>query len=134
MTPARLNEIKSALQARFPSRHVGRSLRDLSVIGDTELRAGVYTLLCRSEDGFADFIGGEAQFGTTKLAMVGQIRVDDDLPAEAVEDAELGMAQEIKTFIQSNALAGLLELKALQQSGQLDAPYGWIVFELTWRE
>lgn len=140
MISQRLNSIKDALQSFAPSRIVGRSLRDLGQISDADLRRGVYTLVCRNESDFAEYMGREAELGTLQLALVGQIRVDDGLDAVAIEDAELAMASEIKAFIKVTAnngvpgSEGVLMLTRWQQSGQLEYPYGWIVFDMTWRE
>ncbi|WP_374349633.1 hypothetical protein [Chitinimonas sp.] len=132
-TDSRLEALKSALASALPARRVTRAWCDSNLRTHSELSAGIYTLIARRESEYADYPGREAQLGTLELALIGQIQLAEKASGLDVERAELAMLDEIKAFV-GNLPAGLgnLALREAQQSGQIEAPYGWVAFRLDW--
>lgn len=127
-----MNALRDALAAMYPTRMVTRDLLDFAQRDDTELLAGIYTVVARNEGDYSHTMGREAYYGTLKIGVLGQIRVAENLTPSAVEDAEGLMIDEIKALVRSRTVAiNSLQLVALRQSGQLEHPYGWVAFEMT---
>lgn len=120
------------LGAACPTRIVGRDFLPLAQRTDEELLDGVITVVSQGEMDYANYRGREAQLGRVLAVLVGQLRVADNDPRSALEDAEFAMAEEIKAWLASPPSAPLEECLAtgFRQSGQLEHPYGWVVFEL----
>ncbi len=122
--------IESALRTALPTRVISRTLIDFADRPRPELREGVLTLLCRGERDYANTIGREAQLGTIDLSIVGQVEIDEKQPAEAVEQAELALYEELRAFcVTRTAATANLLLRSVQFSGQLERPYGWFLAE-----
>lgn len=129
---ATLSALMGGLAAALPAQIVRREFRPLAQCRQEDLEQGIVTLVNRGERGYANYLGREAQLGTLDVLLIGQLKVDDKLSPLAVEQAELTLAEAVKTFLQGPAPAGVVECLAqsFTQSGQLEAPFGWIVFEL----
>lgn len=128
-----LEAIRSQLEVALPGRLVTRQFLPLGMRSLDELQAGVVCVVCLGEQGFANYRGREADLGTLKVVIVGQLQVPDgpDAPGR-VELAELELAGEIKSWLAGPPAAPLRQVLAggWRQSGQLEAPAGWVVFEL----
>ncbi|HYC64945.1 MAG TPA: hypothetical protein VEC14_09455 [Reyranellaceae bacterium] len=125
-----METLKSRLQSVAPTRIVTRSYRDFADRPKLELEAGVFTVLSRGESDYHDL--HPAEFGTHRMLVIGQILLAEGATGEAVEQAEFALVDEIKavtTAALPPELDGLTLLR-FSQSGQLEAPYGWIVAEL----
>lgn len=128
---AAMNALQAALAAALPGRLVTRQFRPLSQRSREELLAGVVCVVALGERDYANYRGREADLGTLEVVVVGQLEVDSPDPAE-VENAEFALAGEIKAFLAGPCPAPLRAMlaKGFKQSGQLEAPLGWVVFEL----
>lgn len=126
-----MNALAVALAAAMPGRLVTRQFRPLSQRSRDELLAGVVSVVAMGETNYANYRGREADLGKLSVVVVAQIEVDSNDPA-AVEEAEFEMAGEIKAFLRSPCPAPVRQMLAsgFKQSGQLEAPQGWVVFEL----
>lgn len=127
-----LTALFAGLATALPGRKVTRDFKTLAQRGAAELLQGVVTLVCRGEDDYANYLGREAQLGTINAVLVGQLKVADNAGGLAVEQAEFVLAEEIKAFLRGPMPAGVTQCLAngFAQSGQLEAPYGWVAFEL----
>ena len=92
----RMNLIKATLAAALPARIVTRDLLDFASRKDSELQAGIYTLVSRGEKGYQNLLGRAAMDGNHNIILVGQIQLDEKATPSGVEDAELTMVDEIK--------------------------------------
>lgn len=127
-----MDQLATSLAAAQAARKVGRSLRDFNDIAESDLAAGVYTLLAGDEDGFPNYRGREGNFGTLQVTIVGQIKVAETATPASLEDAESLMIDEIKALTRSVPPAPIdsLVLIRYSRSKQLEHPYGWVTFEL----
>ncbi|HQS59968.1 MAG: hypothetical protein B7Y56_03425 [Gallionellales bacterium 35-53-114] len=127
----RMNLIKTTLATALPARVVTRDLMDFSMRADEDLQAGIYTLVSKGEGGYQNLLGRLAMDGTQRILLVGQFVAGADADPSAIEDAELAMIAEVKTFLQAlPATLCRLKMTGFRQSEQMDTPYGWIVADL----
>lgn len=128
---ALMNALVLSLGAALPGRLVTRQFRPLSQRSRDELLAGVVCVVALGESGYANYRGREADLGRVKVVLVCQLEADSPDPA-AVEDAEFELAGQIKAFLAGPCPAPVRQMLSdgFRQSGQLDAPQGWVVFEL----
>lgn len=127
----RMALILAELGTRYPARIVSRSLKDFADQKEADLLAGIYTLISLGEGGYANYNGREAEDGKQRMKLVGQILLSEDADSSAIEDAEFAMVEEIKVFVRDlPAALCTLVMKGYSQSGQLEAPYGWISIDL----
>lgn len=128
---ALVDQIRSSLAATYPLRVVTRSMQDFGDRNETDLAKGIYTLVSQGEGGYANLPHREAMNGRLKLVMVGQILLAEGAAPSAVEDAEFAMVEEIKGFVRALPVGiDSLLMKGYRQSGQLEAPYGWIAIDM----
>ncbi|MBF0383626.1 MAG: hypothetical protein HQL69_21605 [Magnetococcales bacterium] len=126
------NLLQTTLQTQLPNRIITRDFKQLQVHKDPDLTKGIYTIICSSESDYQNALGREAQGGRLQILLLAQLKAGPKATGSQVEDAEFTVIQEIKTFLRSplpNQL-GNLSLKSVQQSGQLEAPYGWVAANL----
>lgn len=125
--------LRAALAVAMPGRVVERGFIPMAERRDDELLAGVVCVVSLGEGDFANWRGREADLGVMDVALVAQIRVADDRPREAVEDAEFDLAEEVKGFLASQSFPGPIQqctATSFRQSGQTEFPYGWVTFRL----
>ncbi|MFZ5658767.1 MAG: hypothetical protein ACOY5C_02795 [Pseudomonadota bacterium] len=116
-----LDQLAASLQARCPTRLVGRELRDIDDRLEADLARGVYTLVSR----------GQPEPAYLSLTLIGQIVLPESAARIDVERAELQMLQELQAFARQPGTVGLpCRISSWQQSAQLDHPYGWVAAEL----
>lgn len=130
---ATLSALSAGLAAALPAgRIVTRSFQPLALRNQADLLAGVFTLVCRGESGYANYLGREADLGALRVLLFGQLLLPGNPSGLQVEQAELAMAEEVKTFLRSPLPAGVREClaRSFEQSAQLEVPMGWIGFEL----
>lgn len=127
-----LTALASGLQAALPARQVSRSFRPLAQRAVAELEQGVLALVGLGEGDYANYRGREAQLGTVSALLIGHLIVAENAEPVAVEEAELALAEEVKAFLRGTLPAGVTSCLAtgFKQSGQLEFPRGWIVFQL----
>lgn len=127
----RMAALKTALAAAMPTRVVTRDLKDFADRPKADVAAGVFTLISKGERGYRNYNGREAMDGRHSMLLVGQIALGEDAAPSAVEDAEFAMIEEVKGFVRAlPASLCSLTMTGFQQSGQLDAPYGWVAITL----
>lgn len=133
---ARMEALKAGLAAAVPAtRTVSRSLKDFTSWGDAVLLTGVYTAVSKSEGDYARYTSDMEADGTHRIAIIGQLKVAEDADPSAVEDAEGVMIDEIKAFMRTPpADLGSMVLQGWNQSAQMEAPYGWVAFDVTLTE
>src|SRR3990167_426890 len=123
----RMALIKTLLAAALPLRIVTRDLLDFGQRTNTELTAGIYTLVSNGEGGYENLNGREAMDGTQRILLVGQVQLGEDVVPSAIEDAELAMVDEIKAFLRARPSTIVqLYMTGFRQSKQMDAPFGWV--------
>jgi hypothetical protein len=119
--------LKSAMAAAMPTRVVTRDHKDFGERAEADLVKGVVTIVGLGEKDFSQWVGRETQLGTLPVLIVGQIKVAEGSAPSAVEDAEDTLIEEIKAFCAAPpAGLGSLSMKGWRQSGQLEAPWGWV--------
>jgi len=114
-----LDSLKSALAAASPDRIVTRELKDFADRDRADITKGVYTLISQGLN--AD----ENDEETLDVLLVGQIELTESASPSAIEEAELSMIDEIRSFARKVSGARIV-LGRFRQSAQLDAPYGFI--------
>lgn len=115
-----LRSFKDALAAAYPDRIVTRSLKDFGERKKSELEMGIFTVVANGQP------EGEDYFQKMKLLVVGQIKLPERAEGVDVEEAELQMAREVKVLIQRKLSGPDMIIRGIDQSAQLEAPYGWI--------
>lgn len=128
----RLEAIRVSLAAALPTRTVTRRWVALNLLADDQLVAGHLTLCSQGEQGYKNINGREAMDGVHSLALIGRLKLAENQDALEVEKAELALVQDVKTWLRSLVPGPLccLLMTGFQQSGQVQAPYGWVTFEL----
>lgn len=119
-----LDSLKTALQSASPTRTVTRNLEDFGRRDLAELEQGVFTLISRGRQPQRD------ETVTLNVLLVGQIAVQEGSAPSAVEEAELLMVDEIDAFMRGAQGARVMLDGGIQQSQQVDAPYGWVAARL----
>lgn len=132
----RLELLKSHFQSLVPGRIVTRDLVDPSQRDLDEMKQGVFTILSRSENNYANYPGRTAQLGTQQIIIIGQIQPNNDPSGLDCENAEFDLLEDVKTLVRSSLPAGIsnLLLQDFKQSSQLDRPFAWILCNLTCQE
>ena len=125
-----LEALKVGLAAAMPARVVTRDLLSFDQRQESDLLAGVLTVVTNREGRYANYRGREAQMGRLNVVVVGQLKLAEDALPSEVEDAEFAFVEQVKDF-----LAGILPVEAIdlletQFSKQMEAPYGW--FAMDW--
>ncbi len=120
--------LRESLETALPTRVVTRDHLDFGQRTEADLLAGVVTIVGLGEKDYSQWPGRETQLGTLPLLIVGQLKLAEGSAPSAVEDAEDTLAEEIKAFCAAPPVPflGALAMKGFRQSGQLEAPYGWI--------
>jgi hypothetical protein len=127
-----MTAVRDQLAAVAPARVVTRSYTDFARRPDEDLVAGVFTVISRGEGSYDNVPGRAAGNGTQRILIVGQVRVGEDEPGAAVEDAEFGLVADLKALARSDLpeIISGLALLDFEQSRQLEQPYGWVAAEL----
>lgn len=130
-SPSRMTAIRAALKTAMPDRlHQTSYKRDFDEFETHELKAGVVVLVSGGETNFSHQVGMEAREGTLSIALVIQFQVEGDDDGEMVEEQELTISEEIKTFVRAGVPGIDLTLDSLLHSAQQETPYGYVVAQL----
>lgn len=117
----------AGMASAMPARVVTRDHKDFGERAEADLLAGVVTIVGLGEKDYSQWPGRETQLGTLPILIVGQLKVAEDSAPHLVEDAEDTLAEQIKAFCAAPpAGLGSMKMTGFRQSGQLEAPYGWI--------
>lgn len=131
---ARMERIRAELAGLFPSRIVTRNLLDFASRSQSDLQAGIYTLVSASEGDYSHYLGGMTRDGEHRIVIVGQTLVSESSAPSAAEDAESDMIDDIKLFSRSLPPdIGSMLLVGWRQSQQMDHPYAWIACDAALR-
>ena len=126
-----MNAARTLVAENVPAwRVVTRSWKDFDGHAQADLEAGIYTLISQAERDYANYYGREAQLGLQTILISGVFVLSESATGEQIEDAEFEMVEELKAVAQVRSkpeIIGALQLVGFQQSGQLEAPYGWIL-------
>jgi hypothetical protein len=124
--------LKTQMAAAMPTRVVTRDFKDFADRSPADLAAGIVSLIGAGEKGYANYLGRATQLGTVPFVVVGQLVLAEGSAPSAVEDAEDTLAEQIKTFCRApgSDLLGGITMTGFRQSGQMDAPYGWIACDI----
>lgn len=127
----RMNLIKTLLAAAYPLRVVTRDMLDFTQRDHADLEKGIWTLVSIDERDYKNYSGREGMDGVQSISLVGQLVKPEGTLGSVIEDAELAMVDEIKDFLRARPAQIIqLYMTGFRQSGQLDAPYGWVVIDL----
>lgn len=121
-----MNGIAAELAAALPSRVVTRGYVDFSQRDESALEKGVYTFVSMGIEGMRAI---KPRGGVHSVFLLAQCKLAESAHPWAAEDAEFGFLEEITAWLDTRACQDL-SLKAWRQSGQLDAPFAWCVFEM----
>lgn len=124
----KLDALLTALTAAVPATRV----IDLGFIPYTDrkvtdLYAGCWNIVAAGESDYHPGQGMAAKEGTLRVNLIGHIQVEEDATRAALQQAEIDMAEEIKTFVRTGMVAVTLVLDSIEQSRLLEHPYGWVV-------
>jgi hypothetical protein len=126
--PGRLKALRAAAEAALPSyQHKRGYRRDFSEHELQELKAGVIQLITGEESNFSQQIGMEARGGTLSIALICQFLVDESDDGLQVEQRELLIGEEFKSFVRAGVKGMSLELVTIVTSAQQMTPYGFVV-------
>lgn len=135
--PGELKAAKDALVAglavALPGRVVTRSWLPMSARNDAELVQGVVSVVGLGESDFATYRGRSADLGTLDMVLVGQLKVGSSEAPQALEEAEDGLAEQVKAWLNAedfDAPVRACVARSYKTSGQTEFPYGWVVFRL----
>lgn len=126
------NALKTRMAAVMTTRVVTRDFKDFADRAASDLQSGIVSIIGSGEKDYAPILSRAAQLGTVPFVIVGQIKLAEGSAPSAVEDAEDLLAEEIKAFCRDpgSALLGGISMSGFRQSGQMDAPYGWIACDI----
>lgn len=125
-----LEALKAGLAAAMPGRVVTRDLLAFEERLESDLLAGVLTVVSSREGRYANYRGREAQLGRLNVVVVGQLKLAEGVLPSEVEDAEFAFAEQVKDFLGGVLPVADVLLIETRLSGQMEAPYGW--FAMDW--
>lgn len=125
----KLEAFETALRAAVPStRLVGPGLVPFTDRSSEALLDGVWNVVPAGEGDYHNGRGMAAREGTLQINLVGHVMVDECLVPGDLQQAEIEMAEEVKDFVRSGAVAGMtMALERIELSRLLEHPYGWVV-------
>jgi hypothetical protein len=125
----KLAAFETALRAVVPStRLVGPGLVPFTDRTSEELLDGVWNVVPAVEGDYHNGRGMAAREGTLQINLVGHVMVDEILDPGDLQQAEIEMAEEVKAFVRTGAVAGMtMTLERIELSRLLEHPYGWVV-------
>lgn len=131
-----LDALRDSLAEACPTRIVTREFLPYAGRVFEELEQGILTVTFRGEENWKTYRGRSAQLGVLSASLIGQLAVNESDAAVSrltLEKAELAMAREVKQWLANEAWPGAVRdcvAQGYAQSGQMDYPYGWVVFNL----
>jgi hypothetical protein len=129
----KLAVFEAALRAALPARRtIEAGFVPMSERNKEQLLYGVVNVVCDGEGSYSQARGMAAREGTAKVVLICHLQVEDDQGTEALRQAEIDLAEEIKAFTRAGVTGMDMILVDLSLSRQLEHPYGWGVayFEL----
>lgn len=129
----RLNVIIPELTAAFaedgdyPQRVVTRNRKELMEQDNDDLDMGIIIVIASSENDYSTQLGKVARDGRLQLVVLGHLRVDEDAAKSAVEDKEIALIEDLKSFFRTGAAGLSYAVTEFRTSMQLYHPYGFVV-------
>lgn len=122
---ATVEGVKQAFEDALLNRVVTRSLKNFDMHKAADLQKGVLTLVVNREKNFSHSLDAMADEGCVEILLIGQIKVGEKTDPEAVENAELAFAKEVKVVLCDDPTFTVIDFDPPKYSGQLEHPYGW---------
>lgn len=130
-TLTRLDDKKTAvlasLAASMPARVIIGEKKHFTDHSDADIAAGVLMVISLGEGQYRQERGMVAKEGTQNFLFIGHIKLAEDATGNQVEQAEINFIEEFKAAMRAGAAGLHLALQNIEQSAQLDKPYGWFV-------
>jgi hypothetical protein len=92
-----------------------------------QLLAGVLNRVCEGEGSYSNARGMAAKEGTLRVILICHLQVAEGSSSDQLQQAEITLMEELKTFTRTGLTGADLVLTDLQQSRLLEHPYGWVI-------
>lgn len=120
--------ILASLAQRLPARVVSPDWhKSYDAYSVDELARGVLQVVSLGEGDYLSGPGTVAREGVQRLAVIGYLKLDDTEHPSALQTAEFTLIEEIKAWARAGVTGIGLRLESVDQSRQLEHPYGWVV-------
>jgi hypothetical protein len=126
----RQTAIAQSITAALSTRIVKRSLLHFDHHEPGEIETGVVMLISDGEHDYSQNLGMTAKEGKHGQLLVCHLKVDENSPKVAIEQAEMALIEEIKSWVRAGVPGMSFEIESAQHSRQLEHPYGWVVVKL----
>lgn len=123
----RLDVFKPALQLALPTRWVEIGLVPYEDRQKEDLQAGVVNIVSNGEGNYHRGKGMAAREGIHKVLLICHLQVEETQTRAELQQAEIDLMEEIKSFVRTGVAGMTVVLDNLQQSRLLEHPYGWVV-------
>ncbi len=123
----KLAALNAALVAAMPTRQVEIGFTPYDDRTDTELLDGVVNIVSAGEGNYHQGRGMAAKEGTLKVHLINHLKVAETASRADLQQAEINLAEEIKSFVRTGVAGMTLALDSIEQSRLLEYPYGWVV-------
>ncbi len=117
----------AALTSALGARVIKEEHKHYTDWSDADIAAGVVMVLGGGEGKYKSGPGMAAQDGTQEFILIGHLKVDENNTQKDLKHAEYDLMEEIKSFVKTGVTGTGLYLERLEQSRQLEHPYGWVV-------
>jgi len=124
---AKKQAVMAALAVAMPARVITGRKRHYTDHAAADLTAGVLTVISLGEGEYKQDIGLVAKEGTQHLLFIGHIKLAESATGDQVEQAEINFIEELKAALRTGVTGLHLTLQSIEQSAQLETPYGWFV-------
>jgi len=123
----RLDAIETAFVTALSTRIIKRELMHFDDHEEAEINAGVLMIASQGEGNYSESLGMVAKEGTQRLLLIGHLKLAEAASSLDVENAEIDFIEELKAALRLGVDGLSFSLKNVEQSAQLDKPYGWFV-------
>ena len=127
----RMAAIVASITAALPTRTVKRSLEYYDQHTAAQLTQGVVMPVSEGESEYSQNLGMTAREGKHAIFIVCHLKVAETSAKAAIEDAEMDLIEDIKTWVRAGVPGMSLQIDNAQHSKQLEHPYGWVVVKIT---
>lgn len=130
----RMELARTSLAAAAPARVVTRKYKVLHNLPAEELAVGQFCVVSKGEKGYKNFNGREAMDGEHDILVIGRFQLQEDADGLLIEREEFAMIEELKAWVKTlEQPLCCLVMTGFAQSGQLEAPYGWILAQFVFQ-
>lgn len=124
---AKKSAVMAALQTAMPTRVVTGRKQHYTEHSAANLTAGVLTVVSLGESNYKQDAGLVGKEGTQQLMFIGYLKLAETATGDQVEQAEINFIEDLKTALRAGVTGLSLTLQNIEQSAQLETPYGWFV-------